>query len=667
MGVLGSASAARAITWSLAGGFDRNQSALVVGLSRGQALLCTPRDCQLFEAQTGAWTGSAAPGAARPNLAYARLRNGDVALVSGVVVQRRRADSGAWTAGASLPAELHLPQIEQQVDGRILLSSVDPEGKRLRTLVADEALTHWADAGELPATGAATWSLFSASLATRQETGGQRTLWRYHADHWREVPVADWSEAADQRVLALDSRTLLLMREAHGWRARVVDLTGATVASAFVPIAGALSPVGVTLAPGAPAQDATVLLTDALEQRSVLWQLGAPPVALPTDPMGVPHALVALEPGRYLGTGPSGTVQILSLDDHAPAGKPCDGLTAFLQRSFDDAAPVAPRRPNGRYAGGNNYPNWEKDMERALRARFPMGPLGFSGLVTPACREQASRGDAAILGELVRGWTRRPEQDWVAVGRVLACALHDRDALAALPAWMADADLFGARAVCTAELASWPEAGAVRDGLLATMVRKGEEGWEVDAAVVAVANVQGTPALRRMLVPVLQAARARRAIGYDRLRRAVCEPVGNDAWEAACTALPAGAEDAWRQRGQTTTRTLGAAGATVLVGGAIVGAYVQRDRGVARGIATGAGALTGAGLGLALAGLAVAGGGYSRSGDGAGGLMLFGTVAGAALGGVAAYALASSPRARAPVTAGGLVLPYVVTLAFVFE
>jgi len=115
-------------------------------------------------------------------------------------------------------------------------------------------------------------------------------------------------------------------------------------------------------------------------------------------------------------------------------------------------------------------------------------------------------------------------------------------------------------------------------------------------------------------------------------------------------------------------RIVGAVGATALVGGAIAGAYVERDTGVSRGIATGSGVLTGAGMGLALTGLAVAaGGGYSRSGNTAGGLMLFGTVAGAFLGGVAAYALASSPDARAPVTAGGLVVPYVVTLAFVFE
>ena len=382
------------------------QAALVVGPATGQALVCTPRDCQVFESRTGAWATTAGPRVADPNRAYARLRNGDVVLVTGVVVQRRSADSGVWTEGARVPAELNHPQIEQLVDGRILLSDVDLAGKRLQTLVADEELTRWVSTGEVPTTGDTRWSLFSASLATTTEKTGKRAIWRYHADQWRKVPVSDWSNASDHRVLALDTRTLLLAREGQGCRARVVELTGVTLDSAFIPVASDWSPVAVMPAPGAPVHYTSVLLTDPHDNRSVLWRLGAAPVELPVDPMGIPDALVALDPEHYIGIGPSGTVQSLSLDDRDSTRKPCDGLTAFLQKSFGDQVPFEHRRPDGRAAAGHSYPSWEEDMEKVLRSPFPIGPLGYARLVTPACREQVSHGDAPLLSELVRSCAR---------------------------------------------------------------------------------------------------------------------------------------------------------------------------------------------------------------------------------------------------------------------
>jgi len=53
--------------------------------------------------------------------------------------------------------------------------------------------------------------------------------------------------------------------------------------------------------------------------------------------------------------------------------------------------------------------------------------------------------------------------------------------------------------------------------------------------------------------------------------------------------------------------------------------------------------------------------------DGAGALVLLGAVGGGILGGIAAYALSEESSHRAPVTALGLAIPYLITLAITFD
>jgi len=105
--------------------------------------------------------------------------------------------------------------------------------------------------------------------------------------------------------------------------------------------------------------------------------------------------------------------------------------------------------------------------------------------------------------------------------------------------------------------------------------------------------------------------------------------------------------------------------ATALYGGAIATAYATRDLDVSRAIATGAGIVGGATLGVGLAGLAVRHGNWSASeGEGVGMMIIAGALLGGTLGGWALHAAAAPSDSRAPLTAAGLGLPYVLAIAW---
>lgn len=224
--------------------------------------------------------------------------------------------------------------------------------------------------------------------------------------------------------------------------------------------------------------------------------------------------------------------------------------------------------------------------------------------------------------------------------------------------------------MCIAELATWPGVEQQRQTILAALVRKtGVFTWEVDPAVVAAANVIGTSELREQLVPVLADAYAHHALGYDRLRAAVCAHdeamSGNRARE--CSTLPSQAEQEWRRTGVRPWLTRGAL--TVGYGGAVALTYATRDKEVSRGFATAAGVVGGFVTGIA----AVYYGGKAVNYDvdhqdvGFEALMVAGFVAGSVLGGIGAYTLAAPPRARAPVTAAGLAPLYILAFEATFE
>lgn len=203
--------------------------------------------------------------------------------------------------------------------------------------------------------------------------------------------------------------------------------------------------------------------------------------------------------------------------------------------------------------------------------------------------------------------------------------------------------------------------------------RPGWETWEVEPTIVDRANEASTPAQRDQLVPVLAAAHARRAIGYDRLRAAVCanDDTMSDDRARVCATLPAKGEDDWRQSDRTKQWLVRGA-ATAVYAGAITTAFVERDHEASRTIATASAvpmaAMTGAIVGAAVVSPFVSKhttpGGFDSPGATAlvAGTVVAGAIAGAVLGARWTHGLASSPSAPAPVTAVALAPLYLTSL-----
>ncbi|HLK89861.1 MAG TPA: hypothetical protein VKZ18_08205 [Polyangia bacterium] len=193
--------------------------------------------------------------------------------------------------------------------------------------------------------------------------------------------------------------------------------------------------------------------------------------------------------------------------------------------------------------------------------------------------------------------------------------------------------------------------------------------WEIDPAAIAAATVRATPELLERLVPALAEAYARHALGYDRLRAAVCahdESMSSNR-ARACATLPVQAEDEWRRTGVRPWVNRGAM--TMVYGGTIALTYAARDEEVSRGFATGAGVLAGYVAGVAAVYLGGKAADYPVDHPDVGfeALMLAGAVTGGLLGGLAAHALTAPPGARAPVTAVGLAPLFIIAFEATFE
>ncbi len=291
-------------------------------------------------------------------------------------------------------------------------------------------------------------------------------------------------------------------------------------------------------------------------------------------------------------------------------------------------------------------------------------------LITPACRAQASRDAASSVVATARAMLQKSEPGWIDFGRRILCAMQDPRSAHELKTWMNDDDHPGARAMCLAELATWPDMEQQRNMIFAGLVRRTDMfEWGVDPAIVAAATDFGTSELHDQLVPVLADAHVHHAVGYDRLHAAVCaHDEGMSATRArACATLPAQAEARWRPNGpQAWVRR---SYLTVAYGGTVALTYAVRDREVSRGFATAAGALAGFDAGLAaiyFGGKAI---GYPVNHREVGfeALMLAAAVAGGVLGGIGAHAITSPPGARAPVTAAGLAPWYIAAFEATFE
>jgi hypothetical protein len=188
--------------------------------------------------------------------------------------------------------------------------------------------------------------------------------------------------------------------------------------------------------------------------------------------------------------------------------------------------------------------------------------------------------------------------------------------------------------------------------------------WRLAPGVVERAQ-SGTPAARDQLVPILEAAAARHALGYEELRAAVCVPgeAASDARARACATLPVKSAEEWARLDRLERRlVLGAS--TVLYAGAVTAAFVASNSGGSRSLATATGAADGALAGAMVGAITLIPLHLARCESNACALLIVGTevggmIAGGVLGGRWAHDL--GPAARGPLVAAGLA-PFIFTV-----
>jgi hypothetical protein len=334
-------------------------------------------------------------------------------------------------------------------------------------------------------------------------------------------------------------------------------------------------------------------------------------------------------------------------DVPAPTGDPCGPLLAHLATLMPDGV-VTPHV----YAGEGLTAYLQRDDSE---------PRASLALASPACREQIRRDRSGRLPGFVRDALAR-QPGWVNVGRVVACATQDPAYLSAVPAWLADEGHAEARAACFATLATWPGAESVRPSAYGRVVRNDEQGWYVDRALLSVLGLPGawSREVRDQLAPVLRAAEERQAVGFDSLRAAVCAGDERRSAERAriCGETSASSEARWREERRRRQGWAIRLGATIPYVAAVGIAYAGRDSDLGLGVATGAGVLAGASVGILLgawAALADSDDDVIEVG------MVLGTIALGIAGGFAAHAAVDdSPNWRAPLTAGALLLPLTI-------
>ena len=379
-----------------------------------------------------------------------------------------------------------------------------------------------------------------------------------------------------------------------------------------------------------------------------LWRRPEEPlIPLPPNTIEGSYLTIALDDAHLLGIGSSGAVTELALAGRGPPGRPCDGLARYLGQ---------PHRPT---------------------------PSVFDmALVGDGCREQVRRGEAPEVLARVRAWTSeagRTADTFVATvesvnadsARAFACELQDPQALQELPRWLKQSQ-GRFHGICYQSLVTWPGADAVWERALRTAVSKNAAGWNVDRAVIDLVAAVPTREMRERLVPTLRTAAERHASGFDDLRDVVCkpDPDASGARQQTCAEVASlHQKDWWQQAAEEAAKPTPPAYpiliATAVLAGATGVAYATRNEAASRAIATTSGALGGLTLGFTAAGVGLLtshGWGLPGGGHDDGGWVVAASLLGGVLGGIGAYAATGSPASRAPVTAGGLAIPFLFTV-----
>ena len=644
MGTAASSTGAAA-GWSLIGGGDQPVP-VVAPLGEGKLLACTSTRCDTWDLATSTWTPAGTGLALSYGYVVAHLRDGSLFLYDAGAKRTTHiwsAGAEGWREAAPLPDFAANPQVQVLSDGRVLIAGNDATGGR--AYVADPQVTAWSALAQPPKE-----AMLGQRLATRSglfvvvESGERTRLWHLEAspERWVELRLPGWQGGPERHAVPWNAEVLLVgTRDGHR-AALLVAADGRTRTPAKLPDGGRLTIGAVRASPG---RDAPLALR--VDATPYLWRGPTePPLAFPPDPLGSSSLDVAIDRDHFVTAGPQRTLGLLSLDDRPQGGGPCDGLTRYLD-VVSESTVFGTRR-------------WiSKDEVRQVLA-----------LVTPACRAQVQRGEAPALRARLRAWSSAPAPAPRELGRVFTCLFAEGVPPPEITDWATSSDLPLARATCLVQLASWPGGEVALAVALGSAVRY----REIDPVVLAAAQGSDAPALRNRLAPTLRKAQAQRAAGFTTLRDAICaQPTAADPAELrnACAAAAGVSETTWssdsadRDWGGAVTA---AVVATAVVVGAVAGAHAWQNDSGGRGIATAAGVVGGMTVGLGLGGLVAVGGGVSKSDGGkiVGGV-IGGALVGGILGGVAAYYLAEDPSARAPVTAAGLALPYLLTLALAFK
>ena len=626
--------------WSVIGGVDH--PSVLQPLDAGRALVCGERYCATWD-PSGGWSPTAYAEFSTNDLSYLRRSDGSVVVIDGEGARTSKIWSpatGRWTAAAPLPEPLKYLRTIELADGRIVAAGTASSIQRPRAYVTDADLHAWSTFVDAPLgfddlalivpipSGAL---LFSRELVWRHTVGtaGWRMVSLVAAAPPRSPWLVDWGDDV-----------LLISQRREKREAVLVGRDDQIRPAISLPVANN----GFGLIPIPTARGAKMWLV-LVGADAYLWRRPDEAlIPLPSEALRPFAMIAALDDERLLGISASGVAMEIALDGRTPPGAPCDGLFRYLSQ-----------------------------------VHHPILPMSEVGLVSASCREAARRGEAASLLALVRGWTTQPDR--ADAGRALECALQDDAVIGALPRWFAEEKKGYFRAVCYQSLTAWPGTESVWKTALDHGVYLIGDHWWVDPSLQPLAR-DGAPEVRDRLIPAVLAADRHHAAGFDGLRDTVCapEPTMSAARRDSCIEITSRHEAAWSQQGSVEaehTTSNGAkvvrraaviVGASAVVAGAVVASHATRNQEISREIATAAGALGGATIGLVTVALSSMKGNWvSKNGHEIPTRLSVGAVVGGLVGGVAAYAATASPSSRAPVTGAALAFPWILAVTLDFN
>ena len=634
-----------AATWSLLGAADKGS--VVEPLGSGKGLVCGPQNCAIWDVATGTSTASEPIGVTSWPLGHVRLSDGSVLVVFDVrssPPRRWNPASGRWLPTVPLPESLDRVHLAVLVDGRVIISGRSQNDGSLRAYVADRDVTKWSPLTAIPATAVGNSDVLPtpSGLVLLESVDGKPRVSRYAAgvNTWTPVSLpAGWVTDDKPSLTTWGDRAVIVERNVLRLEVLLIAPEQTTTRQVAWP------PLGDLHVEPIPSFDGSDMLLLSDGENLSLWRKPEEsPMRLPHGEIGIRRSLAVIDARHLLALGPAGTLVLGTLEGFPPSAGACDGLERYLRHQTGDGTlPGVEGPPSGA--------NVSLDI----------------ALVGDACRGHIHSGELPDALTLIRRWASQAEPEWRDLGRRFSCATEDPAALPEVAVWLSSTASELTRAVCIARLPYWPNAARTRRDVFQHLVRQTDGIWLVDSGALLAAQSGDSVALRDLLVPTVAAGKERRAVGAETLQKRVCSDLrGASPERHRLCAEDASPKPEKPQPANHTPIPKPALDilAGVAVGGLVAGAYVARESDVGRGIATASGVLGGALIGLGIGALpAYIYGMKTGHDDATPAFLIAGSVVGGVLGGLAAYAVSASPSARAPTTAVGLAIPFLVVIA----